>query len=160
MNLSRKKRSPARKGRNAAVRSHARTANPKDLIGSTKVLISTLPAAGIIHGAHAMMDGKRKYHQYNWRAKKVTASIYVDAMYRHIMAWFEGEERAEDSLVHHLGHVIGCAAILLDAQETGNLLDDRPIVGDGKLASRLLDRLRHLIKEVESRPTPRKKRTP
>lgn len=152
MKATRMKRSPARKGR---VRSRARTANPKDIVGSTKVLISTLPAAGIIHGAHAMMDGKRKYHQYNWRAKKVTASIYVDAIYRHIMDWFEGEECAEDSLVHHLGHVIGCAAILLDAQETGNLLDDRPIVGDGKLASRLLGRLRLLIKKVESRSAKR-----
>jgi hypothetical protein len=47
-------------------------------------------------------------------------------MFRHIFDWFEGQERASDSKVHHLGHVIACATILLDAQANGNLIDDRP----------------------------------
>lgn len=77
-----------------------------------------------------MMDGARKYNAFNWRDNKVIAHIYVDAMLRHIGAWFdEREENAPDSGVHHLGHVIANAAILLDAQETGNLLDDRPKPG-------------------------------
>lgn len=109
------------------MQSKATTANPKDLLGMKKVSVTKLPAVAVLHGAHAMMDGAAKYGPYNWRAKKVVASIYIDAILRHVGAWFEGQEVAEDSGVHHLGHAIACAAILLDAQETGNLVDDRPV---------------------------------
>lgn len=105
----------------------ATSTNPKDINGSAKVSISKLPAVGIAHGAMAMMDGARKYGPYNWRAKDVQASIYVDAIYRHLMDWFEGHELASDSKVHHLGHALACCAILLDAQANGCLVDDRPI---------------------------------
>jgi Domain of unknown function (DUF5664) len=106
--------------------SKATTSNPKDLLGNKKVSISKFPLVGLIHGAHAMMNGADKYGPYNWREKDVIASIYVDAALRHLIAWFEREEIAEDSGVHHLGHAEACCAILLDAQENGNLIDDRP----------------------------------
>lgn len=121
--------------------------NPKDLIGSTKVSITKLPFAGVIHGAHGMMDGAEKYGPYNWRDKKVICSIYVDAAMRHFMDWFQGQEQAKDSKVHHLGHAIACASILLDAQETGNLIDDRPVCGDPDMIDRLLDRISETIKQ-------------
>jgi len=122
--------------------------NPKDLLGVKKVSISKFPAAGLIHGAHAMMDGARKYGPYNWRGNKVIASIYVDALLRHVTAWFdEHQEEAPDSGVHHLGHVEACCAILLDAQETGNLIDDRPVPGK---AAEILERLAAKIKAKES----------
>jgi hypothetical protein len=114
--------------------SKATTSNPKDLVGSNKVSLSKLPAIAVAHGAMAMMDGADKYNPYNWRAKAVTASIYVDAAKRHLDCWFEGQECASDSKVHHLGHAIGCCAILLDAQANSRLIDDRPILldDDGK----------------------------
>jgi hypothetical protein len=101
--------------------------NPKDALGVKKVSLSKLPAVATAHGAHAMMDGARKYGPYNWRDKQILASIYVDACKRHIEEWFDSRvEVAEDSGVHHLGHAIACLAIILDAQATGNLVDDRP----------------------------------
>ena len=99
-------------------------ANPKDAIGSTKV--SKFPAIAVAHGAHAMMDGAGKYGPYNWRDKAVRASIYIDAAKRHLDCWFERQEKASDSGVHHLGHAIACCAILLDAQAAETLVDDRP----------------------------------
>lgn len=78
-------------------------------------------------GAMAMMDGAEKYGPYNWRENDVVAHIYIDAAMRHLMAWFEGQETATDSGVHHLGHAIACCAILLDAQANNNLIDDRPL---------------------------------
>jgi Domain of unknown function (DUF5664) len=101
--------------------------SPKVFAGSKKVSMALLPGIAIAHGAHAMMDGADKYGPFNWRARPVPASVYVNACLRHVEAWFDGEETAEDSGVHHLGHAIGCLAILLDAQETGSLIDDRPI---------------------------------
>src|ERR1700680_3709633 len=100
--------------------------NPKDLIGAKKVSLTKFPAIGLLHGAHAMMDGAAKYGPYNWREKSVQAHIYVDAAKRHMDAWFEGEETASDSGVHHLGHALACCAILLDAQANDGLIDDRP----------------------------------
>jgi hypothetical protein len=100
--------------------------NPKDLVGAKKVSISKLPAVAILHASHAMMHGANIYGSYNWRSKKVQAEIYIDAALRHITSWNEREECATDSNVHHLGHAMACLAILLDAQETGNLVDNRP----------------------------------
>lgn len=108
-------------------KSKATSVNPKDLIGNTKVSISKFPVIAATYGAMAMMDGAEKYGAYNWRDKDVIASIYIDAALRHLYCWFEGQERATDSKVHHLGHAIACCAILLDAQGTGHLVDDRPL---------------------------------
>lgn len=100
--------------------------NPKDKIGEKKVSLTKFPAIALVHGASAMVNGADKYGPFNWRENDVVAHIYIDAAMRHLTAWFEGEETAEDSGVHHLGHALACCAILLDAQENGNLIDDRP----------------------------------
>lgn len=127
-------------------KSKALTPNPKDILGSKKISLTKLPVIAVLHGAHAMMNGADKYGAYNWRDKAVIASIYVDAARRHIDDWFEGQERAEDSGVHHLGHLIACAAILLDAQATGNLIDDRPVVDPG-MYDRVMKELNAIVAE-------------
>jgi dATP/dGTP diphosphohydrolase len=119
--------------------------NPKDLIGVKKVSTFVFPSTALLHGSHAMMNGASKYGPYNWREKKVKASIYLDALERHITAWKEREEIAEDSGVHHLGHALACIAIIIDAMETGGLIDDRPKNGEGTL--KLLARLNEAIKK-------------
>jgi hypothetical protein len=103
----------------------AEESNPKDLLGAKKVPLGQVPAIAIAHEACAMLDGDLKYGYRNWRAKKVQARIYVDAAIRHLYAWLEGEEKAEDSGVHHLGHARACLGILLDAQANGTMIDDR-----------------------------------
>jgi hypothetical protein len=99
--------------------------NPKDRHGYKKVDVTLLPSIATMHGAHAMMDGARKYGPYNWRGNAVLARVYIAAAIRHLEYWAAGEEQAKDSIVHHLGHAIACCAILLDAQATGNLIDNR-----------------------------------
>lgn len=101
-------------------------ANPKDLLGTDKVPLSRIPPVAILHEGMAMGNGGDKYGPYNWRGNAVQADIYIDAAMRHILAWFDGEEYAEDSGVHHLGHARASLGILLDAQATGNLIDNRP----------------------------------
>jgi hypothetical protein len=99
--------------------------NPKDLLGILKVDMAAVPPAAIAHESLAMQDGERKYGYRNYRSKKVRARIYISACMRHLNAWLEGEEEAEDSGIHHLGHARACLGIILDAQENGTLLDDR-----------------------------------
>ena len=76
-----------------------------------------------------MADGEIKYGLLNYRTKAVAASVYFDAKLRHTFAWWDGEDLARDSLRHHLAHDMACDAILLDAMETGNLIDDRGTPG-------------------------------
>lgn len=103
--------------------------NPKDFIGITKVPVGLFPSAGTILGAMSMKDGAVKYGPYNWREHPVKMTVYLDAMERHLLALRDGEDEASDSGVHHLGHILGCAAILADAIAVGNLIDDRPHKG-------------------------------
>lgn len=100
--------------------------NPKDLLGIKKPPnLSVIPSSALIHTGRAMQNGAEKYGPFNWREHPVRSGIYVDAAVRHLAAWQDGEEDAEDSGVHHLGHAMACLAILLDAQEVGNLIDER-----------------------------------
>lgn len=103
--------------------------NPKSRFGLTKVSLTKVPASALVHMADAMMDGADKYGPCNWRDTNVSASIYVDAAFRHIMAWYDGEEAASDSEVHHLGHAMASLGIILDAMESDTLVDDRPTKG-------------------------------
>jgi len=100
--------------------------------------IDLVPPVAFIHMAQAMKNGAVKYGPYNWRDEKVSARIYVAAAMRHILQWLDGEEKAKDSGTHHLGHAAACLAILLDAQSTGQLVDDRPKPGS---SSQLIEEL-------------------
>lgn len=104
--------------------------NPKTAIGVRKPMLSVLPPIALFHMGQAMRDGKEKYGLMNWRQHKVSSSVYYDAAMRHIMAWWDGENRAQDSGVHHLAHAMACLAIILDAESIGKLNDDRPLEGN------------------------------
>jgi Domain of unknown function (DUF5664) len=104
--------------------------NPKTILGVTKPSLSKAPPVAMLYMALAFMDGAYKYGAYNWRSKKVTASIYVDAAMRHLQSWFDGEETdVEGSKLPHLAHALACIAILVDAKENAVLVDDRPPPG-------------------------------
>lgn len=103
--------------------------NPKDLIGATKIDLSVVPPSAELHLATAMMDGAKKYGPFNWRENAVLARVYISAARRHLLQFLDGEDYDPISNVHHLGHAMACCAIILDAMETGNLDDDRPVPG-------------------------------
>jgi len=103
--------------------------NPKTAVGATKVPLHLVPPVATHYLALAFKDGAVKYGPYNWREHMVSASVYYGAMRRHMDAWWDGEDVSHDALVHHLGHVMACCAILLDAESVGKLNDDRPLPG-------------------------------
>lgn len=103
--------------------------NPKDALAVTKAPVALVPPVAIFHVADALDDGALKYGPYNWRETGVRTSIYLSAIQRHWGLYLDGEDIAEDSGVHHLAHIMGCCAILLDAISLGILEDDRPSVG-------------------------------
>lgn len=103
--------------------------NPKDLIGVKKVAMHLFPPVAKIHACLALMNGAEKYGAYNWRDYKVQVTIYLDAIERHLDAYKDGEDYAEDSGLHHLAHLLAGAAILMDAIECGMVVDNRPKPG-------------------------------
>lgn len=111
--------------------SELKPSNPKDAMGSTKLPLSLVPATAMAYASLAHLDGALKYGAWNWRDAGARASIYVDAALRHIEKWNNGEEFDRDSGVHHLGHVLACINILIDAQLSGVLTDDRPPRSNG-----------------------------
>ena len=100
--------------------------NPKDIIGSGKLPLGLVPDTLITMAALAFMEGASKYGRYNWRIAGVRTSIYHDAMLRHVMKWWNGEDCDPVTKVPHLASVIACAGIMLDAELCGKLTDDRP----------------------------------
>jgi hypothetical protein len=111
--------------------------NPKDLVGVKKSPLHLVPRALAIYAAQAMKNGAAKYGPFNWRTKPIIASVYISAAERHLAAWYDGEECATDSGVPHLAHAAASLAILIDAIETGNVVDDRPPAGP---AAKLIER--------------------
>jgi hypothetical protein len=106
-----------------------RDTNPKTLVGRLKTPLELVPPVAKAKLAEALADGARKYGAYNWREKAVSNMVYLGAAQRHIDAYLDGEEVAEDSGVHHLAHAMACFAIVLDAEACGACEDTRPAKG-------------------------------
>jgi hypothetical protein len=100
--------------------------NAKTAAAVGKPQMSGIPPIALLALGAAMQDGVNKYGLTNWRDSQVSATVFYDAMMRHLLAWYSGEDCAADSHVVHLGHLMAGAAILLDAELHGCLNDNRP----------------------------------
>ena len=99
--------------------------NPKARVGSLKAPLHLVPPALSIGVAYALKDGAAKYGAYNWREEPINVSTYIGAILRHLYAYQDGENYADDSGVSHLAHVAACCALLMDSEAWGSLVDDR-----------------------------------
>lgn len=100
--------------------------NPKAAIGDTKVPLWLCSPIATIHWAMGQFAGLIKYGAWNWRASGIRSSTYISAMKRHIEAYESGEDYDPVDETHHLGNIMACCGIILDAKEAGKLTDDRP----------------------------------
>lgn len=100
--------------------------NPKDAIGISKAPMSTVSAAVLMDVGVAMLEGASKYGRHNYRAAGVRASVYYDALMRHAMTWWEGEDLDPDSGMSHITKAIATLVVLRDAMIQDKFTDDRP----------------------------------
>jgi len=100
-------------------------ANLKTAAAINKPRVSDVPPVALFALGAAMSDGATKYGRFNWRKTGSTSSVFYDAMIRHLVDWYNGEDYAHDSNVHHLGHVMASCAIILDSAAQNSLNDDR-----------------------------------
>jgi hypothetical protein len=115
--------------------------NPKDAVGVKKAPMHCVPCEVLLELGLAMLEGARKYGSHNYRDAGVRASAYYDALQRHIMAWWEGEEIDPDSGLHHVIKAIATLVVLRDSMHAGNWTDDRPIQLDRGADVRALNEL-------------------
>lgn len=105
---------------------HVKPTNPKDIVAQGKLALGLVPDTLIVYAAMAFTEGAIKYGRYNWRIAGVSASVYHDALERHLADWWNGEDLDPQTRVANLASVIACAGIILDAELCGKLTDDRP----------------------------------
>lgn len=128
--------------------------NPKDSFGSSKAGISRVPACVVTEVGLAMDEGGAKYRGYNYRVAGVRASIYVDAVWRHLFQqfWDLGEDIDKDSGLSHVTKAIASLVVLRDSMIRGNWVDDRP----PKQPSGLMDELnQHKKNLLDKYPNPK-----
>ena len=103
--------------------------NPKTQFGLKKIPMHLVPPVAVAQLALAFENGAGKYGPFNWREKTISSTVYYGAAMRHLLAWFDGEDFAPDSQVHHLAHVMACCAMVLDGMSIEMLNDNRPPKG-------------------------------
>lgn len=103
--------------------------NPKQAYGDKKPPLHLVHNIALLHESTAMHSGRLKYGENNFIHTPVEVMTYIGAILRHTQAYASGERVDPKELVHHLGAVRACCNILLTAEATGMLIDNRPTVG-------------------------------
>lgn len=124
--------------------------NPKDAaaVSQGRVSLGLFPDTAVLAGCMAMHEGREKYGQYNYRAVGVRASVYHEALRRHVAAWWNGEDIDPDSGLPHIWKALACLAVLIDAQSLDMVTDDRPPRAP---VARMLKSLQPVVKIIEAR---------
>lgn len=122
-----------------------KASNPKDIVGSTKVPMGLVPPITTAYLGLAHLEGDLKYGRANWREAGIRAMIYVDACLRHIGKWRDGEEADPETHVPHLANALTCLSIIVDAQHSGKMIDDRPI---SEPTAKAIDDLSGVVKHL------------
>lgn len=113
--------------------------NPKDIVGSAKLSLTIVPDTLEICAAMGFLEGALKYGRFNWRVCGIRASIYLDALERHIAKWKNGQDYDKLTTVHHLDNAIACLGIMRDAMLYGKMEDDRPPCPNPDAMAELID---------------------
>lgn len=75
--------------------------------------------------AEVLAHGAKKYARRNWERGMSWASVYA-CLLRHLLKWFQGEEKDEESGLSHLDHVLWNAMALVVYERRGIGEDNRP----------------------------------
>lgn len=121
------KREEGLEGIGAAIkRLNTKDTNPKDAVGIRKIPLSTISAPVLAEVGVGMLEGARKYGRHNYRVASVRASVYYDAAFRHLTAFWEGEDIDPESGISHISKAIAGLAVMRDAMIQNKFVDDRP----------------------------------
>ncbi len=92
---------------------------------SGKARHSLIPFEVLDGLARLYTKGAEKYEARNWEKGMEWSRLY-DALQRHVLAWFDGQDHCPEDGQHHLLSVLWCAAALYTYQARAVGTDDRP----------------------------------
>lgn len=90
-----------------------------------KPQIHQVPTCAIEGMAEVLTYGESKYGKYNWELGN-NYSVPYDSAMRHLMAFFNGQDKDPESNCHHLHHALTNIAMLLYYYIHYPDMDDRP----------------------------------
>lgn len=83
-----------------------------------------IPVGPLAEIARVYSMGAQKYEDNNWRKGIKWGRVFASTM-RHLWKFWSGEERDEESGLHHLAHAAWNCITLLEYTTTHRELDDR-----------------------------------
>lgn len=86
-----------------------------------KLSYTLLPWEAITEVVHVLEFGKQKYGKDNWQKVPNAKDRYLDACFRHLISYVEGETTDPESGKHHLAHAVCCLLFVLWFDLTENL---------------------------------------
>ena len=91
---------------------------------SEKIRVELLPYNALLEIAKVMTIGAKKYGDNNWRKGMLWSRLY-GACLRHLIAWYEGQDKDEETGLLHLAHAGCCILFLITYQLLGLGTDNR-----------------------------------
>lgn len=85
-----------------------------------KPRMNLVPASLGLSAARALTYGAIKYNVNNWK-KAMTIERFINALYRHLDAWREGEEYDPESGLHHLDHAAANLCFIIELRDLPKL---------------------------------------
>lgn len=125
--------------------------NPKDMVGSNKLPLHLWPVEATAVGCLGLLEGECKYGRNNFIAGQgVVASIYIDAMERHIAEYKSGQNNDPVTGKPTLAGVLASCAILVKAEAHGMLIDDRDYSAVPGAYHNLVEKLTPLVGQIKA----------
>lgn len=90
-----------------------------------KLRVELLPIKPLQDISRILTFGAEKYGDRNWEKGLEWSRVY-GALQRHLMAWWDGEDKDPETGESHLAHAGCCILFLLEYEKTHIELDNRP----------------------------------
>lgn len=120
--------------------------NPKQALGQASLPLNLFSPLATAYGCIGKLNGRLKYGGNNFVATPVIASIYCDAIRRHLDKWMAGQEFDSADGVPHFAAMLANIDILICARAAGTLEDDRPLI---KGYHEEIDKLTPIVKALQ-----------
>ncbi|WP_019224144.1 dATP/dGTP diphosphohydrolase domain-containing protein [Bartonella rattaustraliani] len=90
-----------------------------------KPRVDLIPPSQLMEIGRVLEFGAKKYGANNWR-KGTPWSRFHGAALRHLLSWFDGEDKDSESGCSHLAHAACCILFLMEFEAKQIGYDDRP----------------------------------
>jgi hypothetical protein len=93
-----------------------------------KLMWDILPVREVEQIVKVLNFGANKYGRFNWQDLEDPKTRYLNALYRHLIAYHKGEQYDEETKLSHLAHLATNALFLLffenEEKKIKKILDD------------------------------------